>query len=170
MPLESSQLPARGDVPELGRAVEARTGQQGAGPVERDAPHRLAVTGHHVQRLRGVRPPDPYGAVVPAGKTILLPLGFAVSVPPAYELQIRARSSLALKGLLVANSPGTVDSGYHGEVAVLLLNTTDSDYKIEQGDRIAQVVPASVPFAEFVDDPRHWESERGDGGFGSSGV
>lgn len=112
----------------------------------------------------------PTSGVVPAGKTLLLPLGFAVSVPPCYELQIRPRSSLALKGLLVANSPGTVDSGYHGEVAVLLLNTTDSDYKIEQGDRIAQVVPVSVPFAEFVDDPRHWESDRGDGGFGSSGV
>ena len=109
---------------------------------------------------------SPSRAVVPAGKTLLLPLGLAVAVPWGYELQIRPNSSMALKGILVANSPGTVDVGYRGELYVILLNTTNADYPIEQGDRIAQAVVAAVPLCEFLEDTREWHASSGSGSRG----
>lgn len=103
------------------------------------------------------------------GVTICFPLGFALQIPEGYEGQIRSRSGLAKAGVVVANSPGTVDADYRGEVMVLLHNQGPVKYRIDGGARIAQLVIAEVPQIEFVD----WKDDvtwRGVGGFGSTGI
>ena len=96
--------------------------------------------------------------------------GFAVAIPPGYEIQVRPRSGLALKyGITVPNTPGTIDSDYRGELKVIMINHSDDDFDIERGDRIAQLVLAPVTVAawEEVDDLD--STSRGAGGFGSTG-
>ncbi len=96
--------------------------------------------------------------------------GVAIELPPGYEAQVRSRSSLASKGIVVANSPGTVDSDYQGEVGVILYNTTDDDFFIDEGDRIAQLVIARVSQAVVEESTQEPEATaRGTGGFGSTG-
>jgi dUTP pyrophosphatase len=98
-----------------------------------------------------------------------VPTGIAIELPSGYEAQVRPRSGLALKhAILVANSPGTIDPGYRGEIRVILLNAGTSDYKIEKGDRIAQLVIARYEHVEWEEGELN-ESVRGAGGFGSSG-
>ena len=96
--------------------------------------------------------------------------GFAIAIPHGYEVQVRPRSGLALKhGLSVLNTPGTIDSDYRGEVKVILANLGDRDFEVIRGERIAQLVPAPVVRARFVEAAALDETERGGGGFGSTG-
>lgn len=105
------------------------------------------------------------------GHTILIPTGVRVAVPAGFELQVRPRSGLALRfGITVLNSPGTVDAGYRGEVGVILINHSGASFKINPGDRIAQGVVSSVARATFNVVAELTDSERGAGGFGSTGV
>ena len=104
------------------------------------------------------------------GAIALVPTGFAVAVPPGHELQVRPRSGLAAKhGVTVLNSPGTVDSDYRGEVAVILINHGTAAFAIAHGDRIAQAVIAAAPQAELVEVTSLDDTVRGSGGFGSTG-
>jgi dUTP pyrophosphatase len=97
--------------------------------------------------------------------------GFQVAIPHGYEIQVRPRSGLAFKhGLSVPNAPGTIDSDYRGELKILLINHGDQPFAIRRGERIAQLVPAAVTLAAFDEVDALCETERGAGGFGSTGV
>ena len=97
--------------------------------------------------------------------------GFSMQLPSGYEAQIRPRSGLALKhGITVANAPGTIDSDYRGEVAVILINLSQQDFTITPGMRIAQMVIAPVTHCRFEDTLQLDMSDRGAGGFGSTGL
>lgn len=105
------------------------------------------------------------------GERILVPTGFQMGIPIGYEAQIRPRSGLAYKhGITMLNSPGTIDSDYRGEVKVLAINHGDQPFDISHGDRIAQMVIAPVSQAEVVEVQSLDETERNEGGFGSTGV
>jgi dUTP pyrophosphatase len=96
--------------------------------------------------------------------------GLAFAIPPGYEIQVRPRSGLALKhGITVPNTPGTIDSDYRGELKIILINHGDVAFEVKRGDRIAQLVLAPVTRASWlkVDELDH--TERGEGGFGSTG-
>lgn len=104
------------------------------------------------------------------GKPVAVGTGLAVEIPPGFELQIRPRSGLALKhAVTVANAPGTVDPGYRGEVKVMLVNLGTDVYHVKAGDRIAQAVLAEYAAARYLEAQELTESDRGEGGFGSSG-
>ncbi len=108
--------------------------------------------------------------ILGAGERLAIPTGFAMAVPAGYEAQIRPRSGLALKhGVTVANAPGTIDSDYRGEVAILLVNLGAQDFTIERGMRIAQMVVAPVTQVTPVATESLPDTGRGDGGFGSTG-
>ena len=108
--------------------------------------------------------------VLPVRKSVVVPAGFSIELPVNYEAQIRPRSGLALKhDLMLTNSPGTVDSGYRGEVGVIMYNGGTAPYKIERGDRIAQMVICKLPEVVLVLSDSLNSSDRGEGGFGSSG-
>ncbi|MDB5670034.1 MAG: deoxyuridine 5-triphosphate nucleotidohydrolase [Alphaproteobacteria bacterium] len=97
--------------------------------------------------------------------------GFAVAIPPGYEIQVRPRSGLALKhGITCLNTPGTIDSDYRGEVRIILANLGSDAFPIARGDRIAQLVPAPVQKARFTEVASLDETQRGSGGFGSTGL
>jgi dUTP pyrophosphatase len=105
------------------------------------------------------------------GAIVLVPTGWAVSIPPGYELQVRPRSGLAVKhGITLVNSPGTIDSDYRGEVKIILANFGKQAFEIKRGDRIAQLVIARYEHIrwELVDSLD--ETDRGAGGFGSTGI
>jgi dUTP pyrophosphatase len=96
--------------------------------------------------------------------------GFAIAIPEGYEVQVRPRSGLALKhGITCLNTPGTIDSDYRGEVKVILANLGDEPFEVVRGERIAQLVPAPVVRARFVESATLDETDRGGGGFGSTG-
>lgn len=104
------------------------------------------------------------------GERVLIGTGLHVAVPQGYELQIRSRSSYALKkGLLVANSPGTIDSDYRGEIGVILINTTHVLLEVKLGERIAQAVLNKIEQADFELVEELDDTDRGEGGFGSTG-
>lgn len=104
------------------------------------------------------------------GAIALVPTGFAVAVPPGHELQVRPRSGLAAKhGVTVLNSPGTIDSDYRGEVAVILINHGRESFAIARGDRIAQGVIAAAAQAELTEAASLDDTARGGSGFGSTG-
>ena len=101
----------------------------------------------------------------------LIPTGLRIALPEGYEAQVRPRSGLALKkGVTVLNTPGTVDADYRGEIGVILINLSQDDFVIEDGERIAQMVIARHEQAELVEVSVLSETERGAGGFGHSGV
>lgn len=101
----------------------------------------------------------------------LIPTGLAMALPAGYEAQIRPRSGLAYKhGISVVNSPGTIDADYRGEVKILLINHGDQAFTIERGERIAQMVIAPVTQVQFNVVDALDETERGAGGYGSTGV
>lgn len=96
--------------------------------------------------------------------------GFAIAIPEGYEVQVRPRSGLALKhGITCLNSPGTIDSDYRGEVKVILANLGQEAFEVRRGERIAQLVPAPVLRAGFTEVAALENTERGAGGFGSTG-
>ena len=105
------------------------------------------------------------------GETALIPTGFAIAVPVGFEAQLRPRSGLALKnGITLLNSPGTIDSDYRGAVGVILTNLGHEPFYVHRGDRVAQMVIAKVERAELEMVETLEETERGEGGFGSSGT
>ena len=105
------------------------------------------------------------------GKRHAVATGFAFAIPEGYEVQVRPRSGLALKhGITCLNTPGTIDSDYRGEVKVILANLGEDDFPIAKGDRIAQIVVAPVTHATMVEVTELDDTERGAGGFGSTGV
>jgi len=104
------------------------------------------------------------------GEIRLVTTGLRIAVPPGYEAQIRPRSGLALKhGITIPNAPGTIDSDYRGVVQIILANLGNEPFVIHRGDRIAQMVIAPVTQAALHPVPRLDDTERGEGGFGSSG-
>ena len=108
---------------------------------------------------------------IPAGGRALVRTGLAVEIPVGFEGQVRPRSGLALKrGVTVLNAPGTIDSGYRGEIGVILANFGTDSFAIEPGDRIAQLVIAPVANVAVEVAVELSETERGGGGFGSTGV
>ena len=109
--------------------------------------------------------------VIEPGARELVPTGLRLEIPPGYEAQVRPRSGLALKsGVTVLNAPGTIDSDYRGEVAVILVNHGKEPFEILRGARIAQLVIAPVIQATFSEVTEIGTSERGAGGFGSTGT
>ena len=105
------------------------------------------------------------------GSRALVHTGLVMILPRGYEAQVRPRSGLALKhGVTVLNTPGTIDEGYRGEVGVILANFGDAAFSVKKGDRIAQIVVAPVTRADIVEVSEVDGTERGGGGFGSTGV
>ena len=105
------------------------------------------------------------------GKRALVHTGLVMLLPPKYEAQVRPRSGLALKsGVTVLNTPGTIDSGYRGEVGVILANFGETDFQVKKGDKIAQIVIVPVTQPEIVETTEVDETDRGAGGFGSTGI
>lgn len=116
-------------------------------------------------------------AFVQGGSLILKPLeralvhtGFAIEIPAGYEVQIRPRSGLAFKqGVTMVNAPGTIDSDYRGEIGIILINLGNSDFELLHGARVAQMVLAPVTRCTWVEVEELEETQRGAGGFGSTG-
>jgi dUTP pyrophosphatase len=109
--------------------------------------------------------------VIPPGGRMLVPTGLRLAIPAGYELQIRPRSGLALRnGIVLPNSPGTIDEDYRGELGVILLNAGDAPFTVERGMRIAQAVLAPVVRAAWREVAALPETARGAGGFGSTGT
>ena len=107
---------------------------------------------------------------VPVNKSTLVPTGVFIELPINYEAQVRPRSGLALKhNITLTNSPGTVDAGYRGEVGVIMFNHGPEEFTIKRGDRIAQMVIAELPVVELEVVKALSDSDRGEGGFGSTG-
>jgi dUTP pyrophosphatase len=104
------------------------------------------------------------------GERFAVPTGIAVEIPTGYEGQVRPRSGLALKeGITVLNTPGTIDSGYRGEVHTIMMNHGGESFRIAKGMRISQLAIRPVPEVEFVEVDELSDTERGEGGFGSTG-
>lgn len=102
---------------------------------------------------------------------MLIPTGLYMALPAGYEAQVRPRSGLALKhGITVLNTPGTIDADYRGEVKVLLINFSDADFVINDGERIAQMIIAKHETADFIEVEELDQTERGAGGYGHTGV
>ncbi|MCL6705773.1 dUTP diphosphatase [Pseudomonas sp. R2.Fl] len=109
--------------------------------------------------------------VLAPGRRALVPTGFVFEIPNGYEVQVRPRSGLAFKhGITCLNTPGTIDSDYRGEVKVLLINLGDEDFTVTRGMRIAQMIVAPVVQAAISEVTTASETERGAGGFGSTGT
>lgn len=154
----------------------------------------LGIKGYHLMKIKLEIKRLPHGAnlpfpsyasegaagmdVVSAEDVILQPMqrypvktGFAVAIPKGYEIQVRARSGLALKhGIACPNAPGTIDSDYRGEVKILLINLGNEAFEIKRGDRIAQLILASVTQAVFCEVTDLDDTQRGHNGFGSTGI
>ena len=106
-----------------------------------------------------------------AGERALIPTGLSIALPSQYEAQIRPRSGLALKhGISLVNSPGTIDADYRGEIKIIIINHSHEDFIIERGMRIAQMVVAPVEQITWLECESLDETERGAGGFGSTGI
>ncbi len=114
--------------------------------------------------------PEAAPMMLAPGKHALIPTALTIALPPGYEAQVRPRSGLAAKhGVTVLNAPGTVDADYRGEIGVLLINHGDAPFLIRRGERIAQMVIAPVTRAELVPATSLSATDRGSGGFGSTG-
>ena len=107
---------------------------------------------------------------VPKGSTTKIRTGIVISIPDGWEGQIRCRSSLGAKGMMLPNGVGTIDADYRGEIGVILVNLSNEDFTIEHGERIAQLVIAKHERAVWEEVEELGETSRGAGGFGSTGV
>lgn len=115
--------------------------------------------------------PENEPLILKTGKRLLVPTGLVMEIPKGHEGQIRPRSGLAYKnGITCLNTPGTIDADYRGEVMVLLINHGEKTFKIERGMRIAQMVIAPVMQVEITEGSLASETDRGSGGFGSTGA
>ena len=108
---------------------------------------------------------------VEPGQVVLVPAGVKVEIPYGYEIQVRPRSGLALKhGITVLNTPGTVDSGYRGEIGIILINHSKKRFVINRGDKIAQAVVSTIVQAQFLEVDELSDTSRGDGAYNSTGI
>ena len=103
-------------------------------------------------------------------EVVSIPTNLKMEIPVGYEIQVRPRSGLALKGMTIANTPGTIDADYRGELKVLLVNRSGDDFLVESGDRIAQLVLCKVEHADVIEIDKVSDTKRGDCGFGHTGV
>lgn len=109
--------------------------------------------------------------VIAPGKIKLVPTGISIAVPEGYEAQIRPRSGLAIKhGISLVNTPGTIDSDYRGEINLIMINFGDKPFIIKRGDRIAQMVINKIEIPNIIEVEKLDETNRGTGGFGSTGL
>jgi dUTP pyrophosphatase len=109
--------------------------------------------------------------LITPGERCLIPTGWRIALPAGFEAQVRPRSGLALRhGILIPNAPGTIDADYRGEIQVILMNAGTADFKIERGDRIAQLVVAPVVRPDWIEVDVLDATDRGEGGFGHSGT
>ncbi len=109
--------------------------------------------------------------VIDPGERALIPTGLAIALPPGFEMQVRPRSGLALRnGIILPNSPGTIDEDYRGEVQVIVLNAGDAAFTVERGMRIAQAIVAPVVRAVLQEVDELDDTARSTGGFGSTGT
>ena len=109
--------------------------------------------------------------VIGVGERVVVPTGLFFEIPQGYEVQVRPRSGLAVKnGVTCLNTPGTIDSDYRGEIKVILINLGQKPFTVKNGDRIAQIVVSPVEQASFCKVDVLSSTERGEGGFGSTGV
>ncbi|MQQ09735.1 dUTP diphosphatase [Epibacterium sp. SM1979] len=114
--------------------------------------------------------PDRASVILAPGERVLVPTGLRLEIPAGYEIQIRPRSGLALKhGITLPNTPGTIDSDYRGPLGVIVMNAGQEAFTIAHGDRIAQMILAPVVQARFELTDNLSDTERGAGGFGSTG-
>ena len=105
------------------------------------------------------------------GETTIIPTGIALSIPKNYEIQIRPRSGLAAKNQIsVLNTPGTIDADYRGEIKVILINLSKKIFVVNKGDRIAQMILCPINKAKLIEVQDLKETDRGTGGFGSTGI
>jgi dUTP pyrophosphatase len=107
---------------------------------------------------------------IPAGQWKLVGTGISIELPDGFEAQVRPRSGLALKGITVLNTPGTIDPDYRGEVKVILFNVSDQNFKVEKGMKIAQLVISKFERVKVEVVDKLSDTKRGEGGFGSTGV
>ncbi|MBR9825054.1 MAG: dUTP diphosphatase [Alphaproteobacteria bacterium] len=115
--------------------------------------------------------PEDQPVTIPPGEWRLIPVGIAIALPAGYEAQVRPRSGLAARhGISCVNTPGTVDADYRGEIKVNLINHGQADFNVKRGDRIAQMIIAPVTQGLWEVADELDETERGAGGFGSTGV
>jgi len=135
-------------------------------------PHAFSPPAYQTEHAAGL---DVYAAVtepltIPPGRVVAVPTGVHLEIPPGYEAQVRPRSGLARKhGIGIPNGPGTIDSDYRGELQVLLINFGSEPYVVRRGDRVAQLVFASVARVSLTVAAELQDTARGDGGFGHSG-
>ena len=109
--------------------------------------------------------------IIPPKEIDIISTGFSMEIPVGFEAQIRPRSGLAIKkGIGVLNSPGTIDSGYRGEVKIILINLGQDPFEVNVGDRIAQIGIRELPSVSFIIKDELSDTQRGEGGFGSTGV
>lgn len=109
--------------------------------------------------------------ILQPGERALIPTGLSIELPDGYEAQVRPRSGLAYKhGISVLNSPGTIDADYRGDIGVILINLGQEEFKVTHGERIAQMVVAPYTQVQFIESETLSETQRGAGGFGSSGT
>lgn len=109
--------------------------------------------------------------IIEPGDFKAIPCGIKIELPPEYEAQVRPRSGLAAKyGVTVLNSPGTIDADYRGEIKVILINFGKNGFKIKRGDRIAQLVICSMTTVNIIEKKELQNTQRGEGGFGHTGI
>ena len=108
--------------------------------------------------------------IIKPSEIVMVPTGISIEVPEGFEAQVRPRSGLAAKGISIPNSPGTIDADYRGEVKIIIINLGKADFQINHHDRIAQIIISRVEKAEFKLNDELTETERGNGGFGSTGI
>jgi len=112
-----------------------------------------------------------HDSLIEFGKTALISTGIAIALPSGFEAQIRPRSGLAIKNqITVLNTPGTIDSDYRGEVKIILINHSKADFQVKKGDRIAQMIIAKHEIVKIEELIELDETDRGEGGFGSTGT
>ena len=137
-------------------------------PSQSDLPLPAYATEHSAGM--DVRAAVDEAVVLRPGASVLVPTGFSIALPDGYEAQIRPRSGLALRhGIGILNSPGTIDADYRGEVRIILTNFGTEDFRIQRGERIAQMVIAPYARARWEEVDALDETERGAGGFGHTG-
>ncbi len=132
--------------------------------------HGLDLPGYATQGAAGMDVLSAENVILRPGARQAVGTGLAVAIPPGYEIQVRPRSGLALKhGISVPNTPGTIDSDYRGELKVILINHSDDNFAVQRGDRIAQLVVSPVTLARWHEVEELDSTQRGEGGFGSTG-
>lgn len=130
----------------------------------------LALPAYETEHAAGMDLRAAEDAILPPGGRALIATGFAIALPEGFEAQVRPRSGLAAKhGVTLLNSPGTIDADYRGEIKVILINHGEAAFAVKRGDRIAQMIVAPVTRVVLKESSELSGTERGQGGFGSTG-